>query len=284
MRLQHWSAIIAVILTLSVFCFPKDTTLTPEEIIARHLESIGPKQARDAANSRELTGKAHMDPLVGGVGGELTGDALVLSEGNKVKIGMKFGDPSYPQEQLVYDGNRVVIGTLQPGKRSALGQFLVVQQEILKEGLMGGALSTAWPLLDVQNRKPKLTYNGLKKIGARQLHELKYVPRKGDGRLEIRMYFEPETFRHVRTTYEVLMPPEMNGGIFDSQLRTEKRFLLEEQFSDFRPVNGLMLPASYGIQFSADMELKTGIWSFQITLNDFNGIPFPAAAATSPAQ
>ncbi len=278
LRRRLWALIILVFI-LSSFALAKDATLTPEEIVAKHIDSIGTKQARDAANSRELTGKAHMDPLVGGVGGSLTGDGLVLSEGKKVKIGMKFGDPNYPQEQLVFDGSRVIIGTIKPGTRSALGQFLNVHQDILKEGLLGGSLSSAWPLLDLEGRKPKLTYNGLKKVGPRQLHELKYVPRKGDDRLQVRLYFEPETFRHVRTTYEVLMPPEMNGGIFDTQLRTEKRFLLEELFSDFRPVNGLMLPATYNLQFSADMELKTGIWSFQMSLADFNGVPFPAATA-----
>src|SRR5258708_21716858 len=72
---------------------------------------------------------------------------------------------------------------------------------IFKQGLMGGTLSSAWPLLDLTARGPLLEYVGTKKVDNRLLHELKYLPRGGSD-LKIALFFEQDTFRHVRTAYE----------------------------------------------------------------------------------
>src|SRR5207245_6897539 len=72
----------------------------------------------------------------------------------------------------------------------------------MREGLLGGVLVTAWPLLDVQERKAKLTYQGIKKFEGREFQVIRYRPKKGTD-LAIRLYFEPETLRHAMTTYQV---------------------------------------------------------------------------------
>jgi len=70
------------------------------------------------------------------------------------------------------------------------------QPDILREGLFGGTISTAWPLLDL---KPagEAKYEGVKKIDGRELHDLTYVPNKSSSGsdLTIHLYFEPDTFR-----------------------------------------------------------------------------------------
>jgi hypothetical protein len=72
--------------------------------------------------------------------------------------------------------------------------------------LVGGVLSESWPLLNVTERNPKLEYSGLKKIGDKQVHALKYTPRKGSD-LKIVLHFDAKSFRHVRTDYSRTVYP-----------------------------------------------------------------------------
>jgi hypothetical protein len=59
-----------------------------------------------------------------------------------------------------------------------LDDFLSSHDTIIKQGLMGGVLSSAWPLLSMAAKNPKLSYAGIKKINDRQAHQLKYTPRR----------------------------------------------------------------------------------------------------------
>ena len=123
--------------------------------------------------------------------------------------------------------------------RSDLSNFVTSYDEIIKDGLIGGTLTTAWALLDFAGRRPRLEYNGLKKRGAKEYHELRYLARKrgGDGRMRVLMYFEPQTFRHVQTEYY--------RAVFPTQSNT-----LTEEFSDFVVVDGLTLPRTYKWRFT----------------------------------
>ena len=97
-------------------------------------------------------------------------------------------------------GKKFSARQFKPGSRTCLAQFFLTNDAIFKEGLVGGTLTESWPLLNLTDKNPKLEYVGLKKIGDHQLHAMKYTPRKGSD-LKIVLYFEPDTFRHVRTEY-----------------------------------------------------------------------------------
>ena len=45
-----------------------------------------------------------------------------------------------------------------------------------------------------------MTFEGLKKIDGQELYDLRYRPHKGTD-LDINLYFDPETYRHVETVY-----------------------------------------------------------------------------------
>lgn len=246
--------------------------LTPEEIIAKHLDSIGPKAAREAASSREITGTAHMQQLMGGAG-VVDGESLVLSEANKVKVGMKFANNEYPQEQFVFDGKDVLIGRIRPTSRSAVGDFLFANPLILKEGLLGGTLSSAWPLLDMSAHRAKLSYDGLKKVGERQLHRLTYDPKGSGDRLTIKLFFEPETFRHVMTVYTFVR----GLGVVVDSARSEYEQELQETFEDFRTVGGMTLPSSYSLRYTTQENLGTKMWKWELKFDKMNGAAFPTA-------
>ena len=110
----------------------------------------------------------------------------------------------------------------------------------MKYGFFGGALSTAWALLDVKTRKIKLDSASMAKIDGKQVYKVKYSPSDG---LRIAMYFEPETFRHVMTEYEYTMqaglisrdPTAKSGS-------KESNYKLMEEFADFKAAGKLTLP------------------------------------------
>ena len=103
---------------------------------------------------------------------------MMVSSGAKLRFGIKLPLNDYPGEDIAFDGAKAAAGLLPQGRRSLLSAFLSSQNLPLNEGLIGGTLSTAWPLLRMDKTQPKLDYRGLKKIDGRQLHEVGYRPRK----------------------------------------------------------------------------------------------------------
>ena len=239
---------------LAVFCFPAATAaqkLTPEEVVAKHLASLGTPEKRAAIRTRVLEGPARLDILVGG-GMPLAGRALVASEGPKYRVALEFLRQNYWGEQCMTDGDKVEVGFILPGRRSQLGDFLNKFPDVVREGLVGGVLTTAWPLLDLQQHQPKLEYGGLKKVDGRQLHRLTYKMRKGGGLLTVYLFFEPDTFRHVRTYIQRVEPAAMPVTPAQPVSRSETRYTLEEEFSEFVEVEGLTLPTMWTIRMTSE--------------------------------
>ncbi len=228
----------------------QEKKMTAEELIARHLDAIGGADARAKAASRVASGKTTLVIRVGGAA-NLEGPAMIVSSGAKLRFGVRFAVPDYTGEDMAFDGNRATTGLQPQGKRSGLSIFLNSQNAPLKEGLICGTLSTAWPLLRLDQTQPRLDYRGLKKIDGRNLHELSYRPRKGGGEMKILIYFDPETFRHVRSRYSF----EIGAGVGTREnpnLNPESYYSVTEDFDDFRAVDGLTLPHKYRLQYSAE--------------------------------
>jgi len=169
-----------------------------------------------------------------------------------------------------------------------------VQDAVIREGLLGGVLSTAWPLLDLNDRKPKLSFEGLKKMDGQELYELRYHPRKNSD-LEISLYFDAQTYRHVETVYSyttsssfanlaastpVGVAPSSGGRGGSTSPGTEgaggtaetaaarqlpNRYRLTEKFSDFKTVDGVTLPTQEDIQFSQELQNgRTTLWDYDL--------------------
>ncbi len=96
-----------------------------EEVLARHLESIGSSKARGAVSTRIISGTSQIifrtTPP-----GQAVGKAVLASEGNKSLFGMSFLSPVYPREQMGFNGNNFMAAFATPGTRSVLGNFLMI--------------------------------------------------------------------------------------------------------------------------------------------------------------
>ena len=245
---------------------PVDEKIKVEDLIAKHLESIGTAEARRAGRSRIAAGGTTMNVKTGGRG-SASGVALIASQDGKVLLKAEYANTAtYPFEKFGFDGKKFYAMQYAPGARSPLAQFLMSHDRIFSEGLIGGTLSSSWPLLNLLDRDPKLQYSGTEKIKGRHAHKVKYIPRAGSD-LKVTLFFDAETFQHVRTDYERVLPAPMGATPGASASQREIRYKLVEEFSDFRDESGLNLPHTYNLQFSV-FQLNNPLaldWTINVT-------------------
>ena len=183
---------------------------------------------------------------------------------------MRFAAPEYPSEQMAFDGERTSTSFLTEGKRSNLSLFLDQQNLPLKEGLLCGTLSTSWALFRLEQQQPKLEYKGLSKVAGRQLHKVEYRQRKGSPDLKTTLYFDAQSFQHVRTEYRFQIGARMGLGPNDSNTVQESYYLLTEEFDDFRAVEGLTLPHSYKLQLSVNTSNGSVIYDWTLAVEQIS--------------
>jgi len=254
-RIMPRSTFLSVLTVLGLFSrlFGQEhSPLSAEDVVARHLDAIAPATVRASTKSRAVQGTAVYRILVGG-SGSVEGKSGMVSEDHKLRFMVKFQRSDYRGEQFIFNDGKFEIAFANDDQtRSPFADFVRTHEAILREGLFGGVLSMNWALLDVPGRKPKLTYEGLKKIEGQQLHEMRYQPRKSSD-LEIQLYFDPETFLHVRTVYTLSIGSNVGQDITQSAKQRPERIRLEERFSNFKDVDGQRLPEHWNIQFTREL-------------------------------
>jgi hypothetical protein len=202
-------------LSRPISLYPADSSIKAEELVAKHLEAIGSADARAAVKTRVVQGAAVYRIVVGG-GGRQEGKTGLVSEGQKVRFMVKFPQQDYRGENVVFNGDAMRAAFANSNQsRSPLASFLLAQDVIVREGLLSGTLSTAWPLLNVGDGKPKLTVEGLKKVDGVSAYQVRYEPRKRSD-LDIFLYFDQETFRHIKTVYSISMANNVGASITES--------------------------------------------------------------------
>ena len=248
--------------------------LKAEQLIALHLDSIGPEDLRTQWRSNTAKGIGSFRVLVGAER-TLQGEAVFRSSGRQMHSGIFFSVSDYPHEQVSFDGDVVYLSQIRAGTRSDIGEFLFRYEEIVKEGLFGGTFSTGWPFLhmdgkEIHGRKVKLKSRGLKKLGDRKLMQLEYGLKRSS--VKVRLYFDPDNYRHLSTVYQLRIPPPLapaggsqvgRGPLGQPQSRPsadrtrqaasrrDTVLVLEEHFADFREVQGFQLPILWKVRYSA---------------------------------
>lgn len=249
--------------------------LKAEDVVQKHLESIGTPAERAAAAHRVILGTVEFHFRARGTG-QTAGNAVLASEGLMTLIGMTFPNLEYPHERLGYDGHTFTTGFIKPGVRTVLGDFLRNRDSVFKDGLIGGTLSTAWPLLDLATKNPKLGYEGTDKINGREVYVLSYVPRKGSD-FQIRLFFDAVTFQHVRSTYGQVMSAMQGRTDKDSSRQSASRYQVVEDFSDYKKEAGLTLPHTFKLQLLIDDYSGSSKSEWTLTLTQFElNHPVPA--------
>lgn len=241
---MRFIAVVLMVFSLISGCAAKDD-FQLAEFLKQHLNSIGSEQARAAVRNRVVVGGVTFR-VVNGSPQRWGGDETFTSAPDKIDLVMQFPPSVYLSEHIVRNGKKTSVAPTRQTRRSRFGLFVMVHNEILTEGLFGGTLSAAWPLASLEKSDARLEDRGIKKIDGRELRRVDYIPKQITD-LEIQLYFEPETFRHVQTIYLLHQQP------LDR---------IEERFANFVPVDGLMLPT----QWTIELENRAGqLARFEIT-------------------
>jgi hypothetical protein len=263
---RYWRQLALALLLAGFFHWAHAVEGKPEEIVAKHLDSIGGAEARAAAKSRVVQGALRFKILVGG-GGEVVGSWGRVSEQRKSSFVMRFGKGDWRGEQFIFDGDKTSFAAATSSHlRSNFAQFVNGHDFIVKEGLLGGVLSTAWALQNLVPGKVKLESLGLKKVGGHEVQGLEYLSRDASD-MTVKLYFDPETYRHVMTVYSVVtIPRGVSDGITTSAGQQEIRYTIEERFSDFRTENGITLPRHYDLQYTQELQSgSTHVYDWNMT-------------------
>lgn len=115
-------SLVVTALSVGIPSAAKKDKLTPQQVIQRHLESVAPAASLAARTSLKAEGQVFFEVVVGGQG-QLQGPSTFICEGKKLRMSMVFDINDYPGEDVADNGKAVEVGYIQPGVRSAMGQF-----------------------------------------------------------------------------------------------------------------------------------------------------------------
>lgn len=276
MKYSKFSTLFVLIVIFLSAASMSAQKMNPEDIIARHLDSIGAKEKRSVIKNQLVVGNAEF--IAKGSAQPVNGRIVIFSAGEKSLWGMKFNSNDYPLDRYGYDGKNTRAGYIKPGVRSILGGFILSYTELLREGLLGGALTSSWSLLNTESGKARVTFDGTKKIGEKEAYVLSYSLKKGSD-LNVKMYFDKQTFQHIRTEYSRIISARQGTNIDNSAGQGADRYELTEDFSDFKKAGDLTLPTKYTISYeyttsapirSAQNAVRQLQWKFDITNFSYN--------------
>ncbi len=236
--MAKWIIGLPILLT---FSFPANPTilgdqpqLSATEIINKHLEAVGGKQALTKFKSRVAIGTVSKE-------NEPNVRMAIMSESpNRVSAIYVFEKFDW---QLSFDGKNPIIHPLIFPR-----DFAPIQdkyQEMLASGLMFNSISLYNILTASESYGTKLEAKGTKKIKDRVTYVVELKRAKG---ATARLYFDAETFMWIRTEYgraslSKSIQPFTNDVVphGDDELTVDFYF----ETSDFRDVDGVKLPFKF---------------------------------------
>lgn len=243
--------------------------MTADELIKKHLASIGTPEAIAAAKTRIFVGQGVLTSKLG-YNGRLVGPAQFVSSEDKTLLAIVFNSNEYPYEKLAFDGKDMTFGRPN-GKLTRLSEFVKAQTAIVKQGLFGGVLSASWPLAS-SSRKAKIEFAGTETIDNKPLFKLRVRP-AGSGDVTVSLYFDQDTFHHIMSVYQYTIQPHMISS--DSTVNPSAKasyYTLSERFSEFKKVGDLVLPLGYTIDISNQLADGTEqlSWTMRFTQAFYN--------------
>jgi hypothetical protein len=247
-----------VLLCLTLLTSPlltAESKLTKEDLVSRHLESIGSEEALSGVSFRYAQGAciAHgrMISQASVIHGPLQGRSRFATGPDSIQFSLEFDNEHYPVEGFGFDGAKLSLMAFDPPHYSGfrdnetrmgcLTTCVLRWEEYVKEHLFGGVLNTLWPLLKPEEVSDKLRSLKRKKLDGRELLALRYHVKGTRG---AELFFEPETFRHLATQF---LP-------WRTRSKRAEYVTLWEKFGDFEDFDGIRLPTRWTITLELPQE------------------------------
>lgn len=260
---QITNALLCMILASPILA--EDPKMTKEELVSRHIESIGSKEVLAGVRFRNAEGvclgRGRIFAQAGEESGSLAGEAEFVTGPDTTQFILLLESEHYPVEGFLFDGKDIRLATFKPPHYSglseteySLGQFtnyVSRWEEFIKQGLFGGVLNALWPLLAQEKNSSKMKSLKRRKIDGREFLVLRYHVGGSQG---AELFFDPETFHHVATRFRWVAGPSRSGGLADSRVW----LTLREEFSNFSVFDGIELPTRWNI--TLELPRDTSHW------------------------
>jgi len=231
--------------------------LKPEEIIAKNLESIGSMQKRGEIKNYFGVGISQFTSKLPSK--KALGKIVLVSDAANFFYLSSFNSKEYPFEKIGFFKDDVNLPYVIAGARSPLGAFIADHKRILSDGLFAGSMSLRW-----NSKKGKYIYDSQKKIDGKKVYVLEYFPDTGSQEFSVKLFFDAENYRHVRSEYRHIIAEKQNQfGTFGQQ--SGLKIEMTEEFADFQTVDGITLPYSYRITYLT--ESTSGTYEYDWTIN-----------------
>lgn len=220
------------------------------DLLTKSVDAVGPADARAKIVGINVKASGSYDVLAHG-SGHLDGKATLISATGTFQYISDFSSPDYGGEQVTLSDGKVTVANNGQAQQSPMAVFLYLHPYLVKMGLFGGVYNGGWPFMAAGDHNAKIHYDGIKKYNGRQLHQVTYDPKGNEGDMYIKIYFDPETFRHVATSYTFRGQAARQVGSVPGPDVQDSNETLEEEFSDFVKAGDLMLPTTWTLHYSA---------------------------------
>lgn len=289
--------LLATLVAAFPFIHSNAQKMSAEEIIEKHLNSIGTpsdrRQVRNILIKGDVTLAVHRtsNPF------KTDGKVILASEGSKELFRVAVNPPPVwkisgnLRDNVVFDGSVVQVGfpdaagIAGPGSlviQSDFENFIDQCNSIVKNGILGGALFTGWNVANRFADKGKLEFDGLGSADSEKYYVLKFDPKDG-ATVKVRMFFDMNTFQHRRTEYYLTLHGALRSlgvstgqGVSPEALANYMKFT--EVFSDFRKEGQLTLPHKYTMDVQAPVYSNSES-KYTLDLKEFIfNVPFDPAS------
>jgi hypothetical protein len=269
--------------------------MAPEEIIAKHIASIGKKEIVQGSKKMMAIGGSTFEII--NASKQANGRAVLASDGSNYTFVSTFNMNDYKMERIGYFSNKIDIPFVIPGRHSPLGTFLSTYNKFLDNRIFGGSIFSSWLFLGPKDSWGKLETEGKKKVGDREAWVVNYIPTGGGltPGSSIKLYFDAENFHHLRTVYrqkekESGFSDQAQAGSDDSSSfrgvaavkgwnadMASNGSTLTEDFEDIRNDGGMTQPHKYSILLALDGASGTSQFRWHLTIEEYRLIKdFPA--------
>lgn len=218
---------------------PEGSSPTIEQLVQCHRRSVGSEQDLAEFKTRLSEGisiaSGRIFKAKGHESGSIEGQSSLFSNDHSTTLKLEFDSHFYPFDGFSYDGKEVVGPTAIGHHFGYLAEFMMSCPDYVSADLVGGILSTTWPVLDLERSRQDFEFLGIEPTEGTEYLVLRC---KFPSDAFVKLYFDPRSMQHLMTRYS-------GKTLFGSRLGPSRHITLTERFGEFRVFDGLYLPTRW---------------------------------------